>query len=61
MGRGSSETVNVAVTAVLGNGHLELRETFQVAADFDGLLGILTRFRELAERIRDEQAGLKKG
>jgi hypothetical protein len=56
-----SERINVAVTAVMGNGHVELREVFVIPeGTLDGVLAVLTRFHELAERIRDEQAGVSK-
>lgn len=59
-----AETVEVSVHASLSSGResdtvLSLNEEFEVAGSLDLLVDILRRFHELAEKIRDEQAGLK--
>jgi len=57
----NEETVNLVVTAVLGNGAAELREVFKVrAGSLAETLDVLERFHSLAETIRDEQAGIRK-
>ncbi len=59
-----TETVELSVHAGLSSGRsedtvLSLNEEFEVDGSLDLLVNILRRFHELAERIRDEQAGLK--
>jgi len=56
-----SEIIFVDVRVGIQNGHAQLSERFEVAPEsLEETLHLLARFHELAERIRDEQAGLKK-
>lgn len=53
------EIVTVEIRVGLQNGNASLSERFEVASDsLDATLAILTRFHQLAEQLRDEQAGL---
>lgn len=58
-GRRSMERVNVTVTVTLANGNLQLNDHFETEGrSLSELLDLLNKFRQLAERIRDEQAGI---
>lgn len=55
------ETITVTVTVRLGPTFAELTEHFEVQGkSLDDALAVLEGFHATAERIRDEQAGLKK-
>lgn len=58
-----ANAVIVNVTVVIGGSALDLRETFQVrdASTLEDTLAILEQFHRLAEKIRDDQAGIRKG
>jgi hypothetical protein len=53
------ETITVEVRASIQNGNASLSERFEVSsASLEETLALLARFHQLAEQIRDEQAGL---
>lgn len=58
-----ANAVIVNVTVVMGPSAVDLRETFQLRDEntLEDTLEILEQFHELSERIRDGQAGIRKG
>lgn len=58
-----ANAVVINVTVVMGPSAVDLRETFQVEDEntLQETLEILEQFHELSEKIRDEQAGIRKG